>query len=150
MKEIHGVAQIRPQPKAKLGECRNRLINVHRLAARLSNEDVLCLTSLSNRSRERINIGNCPGENSDSTGLIGVSRPNTFQGCSNLVIAAAFLGERIMTLMPREDEMGSRRHLQLVTVDSSGGQRIDLVEQRWQIDDHTVRNDRRDGVVKHA
>ena len=55
-----------------------------------------------------------------------------------------------MTLMPREDEMGSCRHLQLVAVDSSGGQHIDLVEQRWQIDDHTVRDDWRDGVVKHA
>ena len=55
-----------------------------------------------------------------------------------------------MTLMPREDEMGSSRHLQLVAVDSSGGQRVDLVEQRWQIDDHTVCDDRRDGVVKHA
>ena len=69
MKEIHGVAQIRLQPKAKLGECRNRLINVHRLAARLSNEDVLCLTSLSNCSGERINIGNCPGENSTRRAL---------------------------------------------------------------------------------
>ena len=62
MKEVHGVAQIRLQPKAKLGECRDRLINIHRLPTRLSNENVLPHIALE-PSRERINIDNCAGEN---------------------------------------------------------------------------------------
>ena len=86
------------------------------------------------------------GADADTAGLVGVRRADALQGGTDLVVAAHRLGDRIVRLMPREDEVSTTRHLQLRARIATRFEHVDFGEQRRQIDDHPV-GDHRDHMV---
>ena len=52
--------------------------------------------------------------------------------------------------MPRKDQLSKARHLEARAGDPSGLKCVDLLEQRWQIDDNTIADDRNDVLVQHS
>ena len=100
--------------------------------------------------RERIEIEHLAGADADPPGLVGVRRTDPLEGGADLVVAAHRLGDRVVGLVPREDEVGVARHLEVAARDAPRLEHVDLVEQRRQIDDHTVGDHRDHVVVQHA
>mgnify|MGYP000511707203 CR=1 FL=1 len=66
------------------------------------------------------------------------------------LVAALGLVQRVERLVPREDEVGLAAHLQLRAADAAALERVDLLEQRGQVDHHAVPDDRNDVRVQHA
>ena len=90
------------------------------------------------------------GTDADAAGLVGVRRADAFERGADLVVAAQRLGDGVVGLVPWEDEVGAAGHPEAVAGDATGGERVDLGEQRRQVDDDAVGDDRDDVVVEDA
>ena len=99
---------------------------------------------------ERPGVEHVAGPQADPAGLVGVGRSDALQRRADLVVAAHRLGDGVVRLVPREDEVGPAGHLQAGARHAAGLERVDLGEQRRQVDDDAVADHRHDVVVEDA
>ena len=99
---------------------------------------------------EGAGIEHVTGPQADPPSLVGVRRADALERRADLVVAAHRLGDGVVRLVPREDQVGPARHLQALARHAAGLQRVELGEQRRQVDDDTVADHRHDVVVEDA
>ncbi len=149
VQQRHRVGHVRTQAFAERHEPRDDLVDVERVASGVFDQFVLGDRARSHRGGEAVGVDDLAGADADPSRLVGVGRPDALQGGADLVVAAHRLGDRVVRLVPGEDEVGERRHLEVGARDAPALQRVDLVEQRRQIDDDAVRDHRDHVVVEH-
>ncbi len=146
MQQAHGVGDERRDPRTELVEHGHDLVDVQGLATRLLDERVLGDGAFAHERGEADRIQDVTDSQPDAPGLVGIGRSDALERGADLVVAAHRLGDRVVRLVPREDEVGAARHLQLCARDATRFERVDLPEQRRQVDDDAV-GDHRDHVV---
>ena len=99
-------------------------------------------------SREPRRVEHVSGADTDTSGLVGVGRPDALERGADLVVAAQRLGDGVVGLVPGEDEVRPAGDAEPVARDAARRQRVDLGEQRRQVDDDAVGDDRDDVVVE--
>ena len=109
---LDGVGDERRQPGAELAERGHDLVDVERVAARLLDERVLGDGAFAHERREASRVEHVADAQPDAAGLVGVGRADALQRGADLVVAAHRLGDRVVRLVPREDQVGVARHLQ--------------------------------------
>ena len=102
------------------------------------------------RVGEVLDVDDLTDPHTDPAGLVGVGRTDALQRGADLVVAAHRLGDRIVGLVPREDQVRQARDLEAAARDAAPLERVDLVEQRRQVDHDAVGDHRHDVVVQHA
>ena len=146
VQQADGVGDERRHTGAELVEHGHDLVDVERVAARLLDERVLGNGAFAHERRETSRVEDVTDSQPDTPRLVGVGGADALERGADLVVAAHRLGDRVVRLMPREDQVSTARHLQLGAGDASRLERVDLLEQRRQIDDDAV-GDHRDHVV---
>ena len=129
---------------------RDDLVDVERVAARLFDEGVLGDGPLADELREPRRVEDVTDAETDAARLVGVGRADALERRADLVVAAHRLGDRIVRLVPREDQVGAARHLQLGARDATRLEHVDLGEQRRQVDDDAVGDHGDDVLVENA
>ena len=132
------------------GEAVDDLVDVERLAAGRLDLAVLGDGAGLDVGGERRRVGDVAGPQADAPGLVGVGRADALQRGADLVVAAHRLGDGVVGLVPREDQVGPARDLQPGARHAAGLEGVDLGEQRRQVDDDAVADDRHDVVVEDA
>jgi hypothetical protein len=150
MEETDRVGDVWSEPATEGAERLDDVIDVEGFAARLFEQRVLGESALADERREAIDVEDVAGAEADPARLVGVRRTDPLERRADLVVAAHRLGDRIVGLVPREDEVRSARHLQVVTADTARLERVDLGEQRGQVDDDPVGDDGDDVVVEDS
>ena len=92
------------------------------------------------RPSETIGVEDVTDPDAHTPRLVGVGGSDALERRADLVVAAHRLGDRVVGLVPREDQVRPTRHLQLGTRDAARLQHVDLVEERRQVDDDAVRD----------
>ena len=146
MQQAHGVGDVRREPGAQRAERVDDLVDVERLAPVAGDQPVLGDGAGSDVLGEPLRIEHLAGPDADPSGLVGVRRADALQRRADLVLAAHRLGDRVVGLVPREHQVGEARHPQPLARDAAGRERVDLGEQRRQVDDDAV-GDHGDHVV---
>ncbi len=144
------VTHVRLQTRAERTEAVDDVVDVDRLATGLLDQRVLGDGTCPHGACERFELEHLAGADPDPPRLVGVGRPDALQRRADLVVAAHGLGDRVVGLVPREDQVGAARHPQIATRDAPRLEHVDLVEQGRQIDDHTVGDHRYDVLVQHT
>ena len=122
------------------------LVDVERLGAVVGELAVLGDRPGADVLGEAAGVEHVAGADADAAGLVGVGRADALQRRADLVVAAQRLGDGVVGLVPREDQVGAAGDAEPVARDAPGRQRVDLGEQRRQVDDDAV-GDHRDDVV---
>jgi histidinol dehydrogenase len=150
VEQAHRVAHVGLQALPVRGEPGDDVVDVERLLAGLFDHRVLGDRTGPHGGGEVVEVGDLAGAHPDAARLVGVGRADALQRRADLVVAAHRLGDRVVGLVPREDQVGLARHLEPGARDASRFEGVDLVEQGRQVDDDTVRDDRDDVVVQHT
>ncbi len=148
VEEPHRVHDVRGQAGAERGEALDDLVDIERLAPCVGELAVLGHGADLHVLGERAGVEHVSGPQADPPGLVGVGRSDPLEGGADLVVAPHRLGDRILRLVPREDQMGPAGHLEPATGDPAGLEGVDLAEQGRQIDDDAVADHRHDVVVQ--
>ncbi len=130
----------------ELTEAFDDVVDVEWLAAGLLDQRVLGDRTFAHQASEAIGIEDVAHPDAHPARLVGVGGTDALQGGADLVVTAHRLGDRVVGLVPREDQVRPARHLQLGARDAPGFEHVDLVEERRQVDDDTV-GDHGDHVV---
>ena len=150
VQQSDGVGDERCEAGAEVGEAGDDVVHVERVTAGGGELAVLGDGSRLDVIGERRQVGHVAGAQPDTAGLVGVGRTDPLQRRADLVVAAHRLGDGVVRLVPREDEVGAAGDLEPGARDPPRLQRVDLVEQRRQVDDDAVADHRHDVVVEHA
>ena len=144
------VGDIRGHTGAELPEVFDDLVDVERLASGLLDQRVLRERTLADQASESVGVEHITDADTDAARLVGVGRADPLERGADLVVAAHRLGDRVLRLMPREDQVRPARHLQLGTRVPTRFEHVDLGEERRQIDHDTVRDHRDHVFVQDA
>ena len=112
MEDAHRVGNVRDKSLCQFVELTDDGVNVEGDAAQRGQEISFVLRSQSQRCNKSLAITNFAYPNSNSQRLVGICRSNSFQGRTNLVVASCCLGDQVMRLVPRKNELGEARYLQ--------------------------------------
>ncbi len=138
------------EPAAEGGERGDDLFDIERISARVLDQPVLCERPFAHERGEPFGIEHVSGAQSHAASLVGVGGADPLQRRADLVVAANRLGDRVVGLVPGEDQVCVARHLETRARDATALERVELVEEGRHVDDDTVRDHRGDVVVQNA
>ncbi len=150
VKQRHRVGDVGLQATAVLDEATDDLVDVERLFAGLFDHEVLGDRTSSHRVGEVFDVDHLTDAHADPARLVGVRRPDALQRGADLVVATHRLGDRIVGLMPRKDQMRQAGNSEPFAQDAAPLECVDLVEQRRQINHDTIGDHGHDMVIQHA
>jgi hypothetical protein len=147
---VDGVTDVRRDTTRQVGKLRDDRPDVECFTAERNEGRAFLFRSAAHRFGETRRIEYFTRTDSDTPCLVGVRRADSLQRRADLVVTALAFGQRIVRLVPREYEVCTARHAQLRTRHAARLEGVDLAEQRRQVDDDTVADDRRDMPVEHT
>ena len=126
------------------------LVDIDRFAARLFDERVLGDGALTDEFAEAVAVEHVAGADTDAPRLVRIGGADALERGADLVVATHGLGDGVVGLMPRKDEVGSAGHLQPPARDTPRFEPVDLLEQCRQIDNDAVGDHGDDVVVQDS
>ena len=150
VQQVDRVGEVGDESLGQRAERLHHLIDVEGVAASGVDDLVLSKAARADRRRECLGIGDFARPHTDPLRLVGVRRTDALQGGADLVVTAHRFRDRVMALMPREDEVGAGGHPEPRAVDSATLQHVDLVEKGREVDDNAVGDNRGDRVVENT
>ena len=144
------VRQVRHQARAQRAESFHHLVDVEFFAAGFADQLVLDRCALADQPRKPFGVTRIASADTDPAHLVGVSGTDATQRRTELVVTTHCLGDRIVALVPREDEVRSTRHLEVRTRVATRFEHVDFVEQRRQVNNDSVGDHRNDVRVQNS
>ena len=150
MQHVDGVGKVRHESLCVVVVTTNDVVDVEQFFAERRKEFVFLRGALLDQRAESISVAHVAGAHADALHLVGIGRPDSLQRGAEFRLAARRLADGVVPLVPGEDEVCQRRDAQARTRNTASFERVDLVEERRQVDDHAIADHRRDVRIQHA